>query len=164
MLNHRKLTVLFLIACALAIVIPVSAQQTSTSKTSESEKTLWELERSYWHYVETNDLPAYLNLWNQDFVGWPSVSDVPVRKKNITEWITSQTGKGLVFHPVRFEPAAIQVSGDVAVTYYWETFKWVSKDGRGSERTLRVTHTWRHDGKRWEIIAGMSMPEAEKQK
>jgi ketosteroid isomerase-like protein len=143
----------------LAAFLLVSLQGTAQAQASENEQTLWKLEHAYWDYVQHNDLPAYLGLWHKDFLGWPSVSAAPVHKDHITDWITTQTGKGLTFKSVEFKPAAIQVNGDVAVTCYWITYKWLDKDGNGATRTLRVTHTLLRDGKDWHIIGGMSMPE-----
>lgn len=37
---------------------------------------------------------------------------------HITDWITSQTSKGLSFRTVAFKPAAIQITGNVAATFY----------------------------------------------
>ena len=93
------------------------------------------LERAYWRYVEDNDLAAYSNLWHKDFLGWPSVSSAPVRKNHITDWITSQTAKGLAFKTAEFKPAAIQITGDVVFACYWVTFRWVDKEGRGGQRS-----------------------------
>jgi ketosteroid isomerase-like protein len=143
----------------LAAFLLVSLQGTAQAQASENEQTLWKLEHAYWDYVQHNDLPAYLGLWHKDFLGWPSVSAAPVHKDHITDWITTQTGKGLTFKSVEFKPAAIQVNGDVAVTCYWITYKWLDKDGNGATRTLRVTHTLLRDGKDWHIIGEMSMPE-----
>lgn len=128
---------------------------------SKDEEALWKLERAYWQYVQDNDLSAYSNLWHKDFLGWPSVSAVPVHKNHITDWITAQTSKGLVFKTGEFKPAAIQVTGDVATVYYWITLQWRDKDGRGEARTLRITHAWLKTGNDWQIIGGMSMPEPE---
>ena len=66
---------------------------------------------------------------------------------------------GLVFKTGEFKPAAIQVTGDVAMACYWITFKWLDKDGNGTVRTLRITHAWLKTGNDWQIIGGMSMPE-----
>jgi ketosteroid isomerase-like protein len=129
-----------------------------------TEQTLWNLEHAYWSYVQNNDLPAYADLWHKDFLGWPSVSAAPVRKNHITDWITAQTSKGLAFKTVEFKPAAIQVNGNMAVTFYWITYKWLDRDGNGATHTLRVTHTLLKDGKDWHIIGGMSMPEPNPQK
>src|SRR5579864_9203663 len=115
----------FLSASVLGFLVSLQAQ------TSEDEQTLWKFERAYWNYVQDNDLPGYRSLWNEAFVGWPAVSAAPVHKNHITDWITAQTSKGLAFKTVEFKPAAIRVSGDVAMTFYWITFKWVDKNGEG---------------------------------
>jgi ketosteroid isomerase-like protein len=148
---------LFIFVCLLAIT-----KQTFSSDVSADEQALWALERAYWHYVEKNDLAAYSNLWHEDFLGWPSVSAAPVRKDHITDWITSQTSKGLAFKAGEFKPAALEVTGDVAFACYWITFRWVDKDGKGAAYTLRITHAWFRSGNDWRIIGGMSMPEPEK--
>jgi len=157
--NYRIAIVLPLMACLLVGALVVSSEGTIRSQASENEQTLWNLEHAYWSYVQDNDLPAYLSLWHKDFLGWPSVNPAPVHKDHITDWITSQTSKGLAFKTVEFRPAAIQVTGDVAVTCYWITYKWADKDGNGATHTLRITHTLLSDGKDWRIIGGMSMPE-----
>ena len=130
-----------------------------TRDSRKDEETLWKLEHDYWRYVEANDLAAYSNLWHKDFLGWPSVSAAPVRKDHITDWITSQTSKGLTFKAGEFKPAAAQVTGDMAMVCYWITLKWVDKDGNGPLQTIRITHAWRKTGGEWQIIGGMSMPE-----
>ncbi len=157
--NHRMALVLHVMACLLAGAFSVLSVGTVQSQASENEQTLWNLEHAYWRYVQDNNLGAYLGLWHKGFVGWPSVSAAPVRKDHITDWITSQTRKGLTLKPGEFKPAAIQMTGDVAVTCYWITYKWLDKDGKGAAHTLRITHTWLKDGKDWRITGGMSMPE-----
>jgi ketosteroid isomerase-like protein len=134
------------------------AQQALASNTDD-EQALWRLERAYWQYVEKNDLVAYSNLWHQDFLGWPSVSSTPVRKDHITDWITSQTSKGLTFEQGEFKAAELKVTGDVAFACYWISFTWTDKEGKGASHTLRITHAWVRSGKGWRIIGGMSMPE-----
>ena len=156
-------------ACAFAALVGLlpmahvtfASEAISPTQASKNEETLSNLERAYWRYVQDNDLPAYSNLWHRDFLGWPSVSAAPVRKDHITDWITSQTSKGLVFKTGEFKPAAVQVTGDVATVYYWITFKWLDKDGSGPAHTLRITHAWLKTGSDWQIIGGMSMPEPE---
>ena len=145
---------LSLIVCILA-----ATAQTFAADISADEQTLWHLERAYWQYVEKNDLAAYANLWHQDFLGWPSISPTPVRKDHITDWITSQTSKGLAFRAGGFKPAALKVTGNVAFAAYWINFRWLDKDEKGEAYTLRVTHAWIRTGKTWSIIGGMSMPE-----
>ncbi len=156
-----RLRVLLCWACLLGTAEhPLSSEPTSPSQGSGDERAVWDLEGAYWRYVENNDLAAYSDLWHKDFLGWPSVSSVPVRKDHITDWITSQTSKGLAFKTVDFKPAGIQVTGDVAFACYWVTFRWVDNDGSGASHTLRITHAWLRSGQKdWRIIGGMSMPE-----
>jgi ketosteroid isomerase-like protein len=157
-----RFCVLLFCACLLGTAEHApSSEPTTPSQVSGDEQTLWNLERSYWRYVETNDLAAYSDLWHKDFLGWPSVSSAPVRKDHITDWITSQTTKGLRFKTGDFKPAGLQVTGDVAFACYWITFRWVDKDGNGVPHTLRITHAWVRSGKNWQIVGGMSMPEPE---
>ncbi len=149
---------LFFTVCILAITA-----QTFAADTATDEQRLWARERAYWQYVEKNDLSAYTNLWHENFLGWPSISTAPVRKDHITDWITSQTSKGLAFKAGEFKPAGLKVTGDVAFAAYWITFSWLDKDGKGEAHTLRITHAWIRSGKDWTIIGGMSMPESERQ-
>ena len=125
----------------------------------DSGQAVWKLEHAYWRYVEKNDLSDYLRLWHKDFLGWPSVNATPVRKDHITDWITSQTSKGLTFKTVEFKPAALQVTGNIVVACYWVTYRWINHNGKGPTHTIRATHAWVRDGKEWRIIGGMSMPE-----
>jgi len=160
--NYRMAIVLRVMACLLAGALAVSSEATLQSQASQDEQTLWNLEQTYWHYAQDNDLPAYLGLWHEDFLGWPQSSAAPVRKDHITDWITSQTIKGRALKHVEFKPASIQIKGDVAVVYYWIRFEWLDKAGNGETFSGRIAHTWFKDGKDWRIIGGMSMPEPQK--
>ena len=144
--------------CVLAFLFLLFPLLAIGSPASETERAIWDLEHSYWQYVQDANLTDYQSLWHKDFLGWPSVSDAPVHKDHITDWITSQTVKGLSFRLLEFKPAAIQTNGDLVVVCYWVTNKWVNKDGTGEARTLRIIHTWLKTGNNWQIVGGMSMP------
>jgi ketosteroid isomerase-like protein len=144
---------------SLFCLLAISSQSGTPPEASGDERTLWDLEHAYWQYVENNDLAAYSDLWHEKFLGWPSVSSAPVHKDHITDWITSQTSKGLVFKAGELKPAAIQVTGDVAFVCYWITLAWQDKQGKAVPRTFRITHAWVRSGREWRIIGGMSMPE-----
>jgi hypothetical protein len=117
-----------------------SAELVRSQQMTADEETIWKLERAYWRYVENNDLPAYSDLWHENFLGWPSVSARPVHKDHITDWITSETSKALTIKVDEFKPAAIQVTGDVASACYWITFRWQDKEAR-EPRIPFVSHT-----------------------
>jgi ketosteroid isomerase-like protein len=161
MLLHRLTVMLYVVlGCLLMSGVSRFSTVNVPSRDSKSDQTIWDLEQAYWRYVQENNLSAYQGLWHKDFLGWPTMSSAPVRKDHITDWITSQTSKGLAFKLVEFKPAAIQLTGDVGVVCYWAKYKWVEKDGSGMERTLRVTHSWVKTADSWAIIGGMSMAEA----
>jgi ketosteroid isomerase-like protein len=158
--KYRMMVVMVCLLAGASAISPAQAVQLQAAEqVSNTEQTIWNLEHSYWQYVQDNNLAAYAGLWHKNFVGWPVMSATPVGNEHITDWITSQTSKGLTFKSGEFKPARIQVTGDIAAVYYRITFRWLDKDGQGDAHTLRITHTWVKDGKVWKILAGMSMPE-----
>jgi len=126
---------------------------------ANQETQVWNLEKAYWEYVKTNDLEKYRALWHEDFVGWPLVSSAPVRKDHITDWITSNTSKGVKLQSYSIEQLAIHVTGDVAIDHYRIKAKWANNEG-AEVRTdaFRITHTWIRMHGKWQIIGGMSAP------
>ena len=126
----------------------------------KAEQEIWNLENTYWDDVKANDLEKYRALWHDDFVGWPSVSPEPVRKDHITNWITSNTSKGLKLQSFEIERRAIKVTGDIAIDHYRIKMNWAKADTGDVARTdtTRITHTWIRRGDTWQIIRGMSAP------
>ncbi|MGE5326212.1 MAG: nuclear transport factor 2 family protein [Deltaproteobacteria bacterium] len=149
----------FLILLAGTFTTPLRA---AMPPASEDEQTVWKLERAYWVYVEKDDLSGYQALWHEKFLGWPYSSPAPVRKERITDWITSQTGKGMTFRTIELKPAGMDFTGDIAVACYWVTYQWLGRDGKGPTYSMRITHTWVREGAKWLIIGGMSAPEPAK--
>jgi ketosteroid isomerase-like protein len=123
------------------------------------ETQVWNSEKAYWEYVKTNDLEKYRSLWHEDFIGWPFVSSAPVRKDHITDWITSNTSKGVKLQSYSIEQLAIHVTGDVAIDHYRIKANWANNEG-AEVRTdvFRITHTWIRTHDNWQIIGGMSAP------
>ena len=145
-----SITLLLLVVCTTVL---------AQAGGSKDEQRLWDLEHAYWRYVQDNDLSSYSKLWHERFLGWPSVNAAPVHKDHITDWITAQTSKGLIFKTNELKPASIQVTGDTAIVCYWITFRWLDKEGKGVPQTTRITHAWQKTAEGWRIIGGMSMPE-----
>jgi ketosteroid isomerase-like protein len=150
--------VLAVTACLIAGASAVSRQQNQTQSVND-EQTIWNLEHTYWSYAQDQDLTRYLALWKEDALAWPLSYPAPPRKAHVADWITTQRSKGMTLKIVEIKPAGIQITGSVAVTYYWITYGWVDKDGKGDMHTFRITHTWLNDGKDWHILSGMSAAE-----
>ncbi len=82
------LATLAALTLAAMLATPLRAQESSAKAKAlnMTEQTIWDLEHSYWRYVQNNDLSAYRNLWHDDFLGWPRMSSEPVART------TSPTG------------------------------------------------------------------------
>src|SRR6266550_1760003 len=126
----------------IALFVAVTAAVIAEGSDKEQAQ-IWNLEKAYWEYVKANDLEKYRALWHEDFLGWPFVSSVPVRKDHITDWITSNTSKGVRLQSYSIEQLAIHVTGDVAIDHYRIKATWAASD-ESKVRTdvLRITHTW----------------------
>src|SRR5881396_3223207 len=143
---------------AIRFVVVLAAAGFAQSAAND-EAQIWSLEKAYWEYVKGNDLEKYRALWDEDFLGWPFVSSAPVGKDHITDWITSNTSKGIKLQSHSIEQLAIQVTGDIAMDYYRINATWANSTG-GEVRTdrFRITHTWTRTHGTWQIIGGMSSP------
>jgi ketosteroid isomerase-like protein len=142
----------------IALFIAVSAAAFAEASDNEQAQ-IWDLEKAYWEYVKTNDLEKYRALWHENFLGWPFVSPVPVRKDHITDWITANTSKGIKLQSHSIEQLAIQVTGDLAMDYYRINATWANSTGAEVKTDrLRITHTWTRTHSAWQIIGGMSSP------
>ena len=148
----QRIAFMFFVPLMLMIAALLFGEQ------SKEEDEAWKLESDYWKYVQAADLEKYKQLWHPNFVGWPSVSAVPVRKEKITDWITEHTKNNEHLQWYHIVEAASQKTENVVITHYWITFFWVNKEGSGEPSTARITHTWIKTDTGWQIVGGMSAP------
>ena len=131
------------------------AQEDSAS----DETQVWNLEKAYWEYLKANDLEKYRALWHEDFVGWPFADSAPVRKDQVTDWMTDNTSKGVTLQSHSIEQMAICVTGNVAITHYRIKMNWANREEPDAvTEALRITHTWLRTGITFQIIGGMAAP------
>jgi ketosteroid isomerase-like protein len=145
----------------LFVLILSAAAGSLATGTTKEETQVWDQEKAYWEYVQTNDLEKYRALWHDDFIGWPSVSSEPVHKDQITDWITANTSNGLQLQSYKIEQRAIKVTGNVAIDHYRVTTTWAKNNPEKETKTstTRITHTWiRTKEGAWQILGGMSAP------
>jgi ketosteroid isomerase-like protein len=130
---------------------------------AKDKQNIWNLEKAYWEYVKANDLEKYRALWHEDFVGWPSISAQPVHKDRITDWLTSNSSKGMKLQSYSIEQLALKVTGEIAVDHYRIKMSWSGSEATPARTdTLRIMHTWIRTHETWQIIGGMSAPVNEK--
>ena len=152
MARPSKRALLFF-ALLLTVATSLAQQQ------SPDVEKVWSQEKAYWVFVKANNLDAYRNLWNANFLGWPFVSPEPARKSQITDWITEHTSKGETLKSYELQRLNIQQTADIVTTTYRVRALWVDKNGAGSPQTTRIIHTWiKTPEGNWQIISGMSAP------
>ncbi len=159
MRNLALFVALSMSTCALTAQTVPEVPVPAPTQQSSAERAVWNLEHSYWKYVQALDLTSYKALWHTNFVGWPRSSSAPSRKDHITDWIGQYTSLGLHLRSFDLKPADSQATGDIVVTHYWLTSVWSGKDGDQPPSTSRITHTWIKVGDTWQILGGMSAPE-----
>jgi len=137
----------------LSLLLPVTAAAQSSEQTQEQ---VWQRELQYWKYVGSNDTTGYLTLWHDNFIGYPGTGSL-TRKDKIAGWITEVHSKKDRHYEYRLIRKAVNVFGDVAVTFYDEEDIWKNnKNEIVSKETFKITHTWQKHHNTWLIIGGMS--------
>jgi ketosteroid isomerase-like protein len=124
---------------------------------SPGENAVWQLEEDYWRYVSAGDVESYVELWHDDFVGWPCHELHPAGKGDIGKWVRDvRDNRWKLTYSLK--PLAIQEFGDdVVVVHYAAEYVYDYGDGTRSGAGLwrKFTHTWMRNSDRWQIIGGM---------
>ena len=134
------------------LAFPITAEERSTD-----ENAVWQLEEDYWRYVSTGNVDAYVQLWHDDFVGWPCFAWTPAGKADIGSWVRDIRDNHWKLS-YELKPLAVQDFGhDVVVVHYAAEYVYDYGDGTRSGAGLwrKFTHTWMRVGKGWQIIGGM---------
>ena len=135
--------------------IEVNNGYTGKARDMNVKDTVWKLEENYWSYVKNKDFANYINLWDDDFIGYPSTNIIG-GKANITDWITDlyKSNKGTFsYELVRKEE---NVFDNIVIVLYDATSIWKGSKGEIlSKTTYKLTHTWKKTEIGWRIIGGM---------
>jgi len=145
----------------------VTMDQAGLLHRSPEEDAVWKLEHSCWEFVKALDLSRYRDLWHDDFVAWPHINARPVRKNQVTEWISANSAQGIWLESYSLKRADSQATENLVVVHYWLTSTWTSKskdkNSPATPLTLRIMHAWIKSGESWRIITGTSAPEPQTQ-
>jgi ketosteroid isomerase-like protein len=136
----------------LSFAIPALGQQAL----SGPEQEVWAMEEAYWERVASGDVEAYLDLWDEAFVGWPCTSDAPATKESIGSWVAG-VRDGTYEISYELERHAVRAFGDIAVAYYATPIVYRFADGGvdGEHERWKFIHTWQRQGDTWRILGGM---------
>lgn len=121
------------------------------------EDEAWQMEELYWEYVQNIDTVAYITLWHEDFIGYPSFGDGVSDKSKIASWIPDlHKNPDLTFSYNLYKKASNAIEGIVMVFYDTDYF-WTDKDNKVVRKeTYKFTHTWKKVDGKWLILGGMA--------
>jgi hypothetical protein len=150
-----------LLLCFISLVLGASvvvAQDSASSapkalRMSASEQAVWQQEENYWRLLKADNRQAYLDLWDDRFVGWPLFDSTPIHKDKIIDFMSD-----IKVLDYKLEPLSVRkFRADIVITFYRANVRSASRSGGNeSTRTSRLTHTWMKTEKGWHIIGGMS--------
>ena len=143
--------------CFVVSVAGSSAVAVSAESMSSAEQEVWSGEQRYWDLRAAGKIDEYMNLWLDEFTGWPWSTAQPVGKAGIRAEVTNSLAK---IRPgsltTTLEPLSVRIHGDFAFVYYRVHAMRVDMTGNQIQTIVRIHHTWLHTRAGWKIIAGMS--------
>jgi ketosteroid isomerase-like protein len=132
--------------------LPIS----STGK-AELENEVWQMEESYWEYVQNIDTVTYKTLWHDDFIGYPSFGDGVSNKSKIAIWIPELHQDTSLTFSYKLYKKAVNAIEDVVIVFYDTDEMWTDKAGKAVRKeTYKFTHTWKKQNDNWVILGGMA--------
>lgn len=78
---------------------------------SPAQKEVWGREEAYWNALKSQDKDAYLSLWDDVFLGWPSYAKSPVGKNTLRERPLR------VVDSYTFEQKSVRMFGETVMTF-----------------------------------------------
>jgi ketosteroid isomerase-like protein len=123
---------------------------------SAAQQDVWKEELRYWNLRTAGKLDEHMALWNEDVVAWGSALPKPGTKAEVRDnvaGILRDTRPGS--YTADLEPLVIRLQGDFAFVFYRSHEVRSDLAGNRKESRLRVTHTWWHTSRGWQIVAGM---------
>jgi hypothetical protein len=148
---------------AILLAFGITSTSICTAQLGPDEQAVWEREQAYWRFVDSNDKESYLELWDEEFIGWPRGSGNPTGVDNIADWMvplhadpTTEPRHELKLEAIRAFGESIVVVHYLALRHYLDTDTGRRLPDSDTYVPARFTHTWRKMDGVWRIIAGMS--------
>jgi catechol 2,3-dioxygenase-like lactoylglutathione lyase family enzyme len=126
----------------------------AVTSVKQTQNEVWQMEENYWKYVKEKDIKAYLNLWDENFIGYPS-NNIIGNKEHITDWMTEMYKQPGIFNYTLTRKIE-NVFGDIAIVFYDVSHNFTNdKNEIVKQGTFKIIHTWKKTDKGWLIIGGM---------
>lgn len=116
---------------------------------------IWELEEHYWKYVKEKNIQAYISLWDDNFIGYPS-NNIIGNKAHITDWLTELYKDTSGIYNYKLSRKVENVFDNIVIVLYDVSQTWTDDKGTIVKTSnVKITHTWKQSGNKWLIIGGM---------
>lgn len=120
---------------------------------SATQQEVWEQEQVFWRHLSDGEVDRFMTLWDEQVVDWPSSEGRPVGGSALRSAVEEDaSGSDLRYE---LEPLAINVYGDIGMSFYGVIFRNEKGEATGAGRYI---HVWRKRDEEWKIIGGMSAP------
>ena len=144
-------------AVQFLLLLLIGSSDVVAQNMTAAEREVWAMEQSYQSFWnDLNDLDGYMELWHENYLGWPGGYKNPINKQGIREFFR----RGIIdgWTTTNYENEGVERFGDYAVTYYSISGYRGSGRGKGDGDWWRVTHYWTKEAGKWQIIGGMTAP------
>ncbi len=133
----------------------VEVNSETGAATQSTKNEIWQLEENYWAYVKTKDLKAYISLWDDNFIGYPS-NNIIGNKEHITDWLVELYKEKSGDYNYELTRKVENVFDNIVIVLYDVAQTWTNEKGEIAKRSdIKITHTWKKTDKGWLIIGGM---------
>ncbi len=141
----KKLTFSFFVVLVLLLL----SKSNFAQQWSSEQKDVWAGVEKYWEADASGNAQAFLQYFDESYMGWNNVSPVPMNKSNVGKWIEqgTKTSSNVLY---TLTPLTIWVKGDFAYVHYYyaqiekdkETGKNESSAGSWTDILMKKDGKW----------------------
>ena len=118
---------------------------------SDEQKDVWKGVETYWEVSSKGNADAFLEYFDESYIGWSYNSKVPQNKSNTGKWIKhDMKNNSNVLYTLT--PANIWVKGEFAFVHYFYAQIEKDKDGKEKPTSGQWTDILMKKGNKWVLI------------
>jgi len=133
------------------IILFSLSQVTFGQSWSAEQKEVWSGVEAYWEVSSKGNADAFLEYFDESYIGWSYNAKVPQNKSNTSKWIKhDMLSNSNVLYTLT--PVSIWVKGDFAFVNYFYAQIEKDKDGKEKPTSGHWTDILMKKGNKWVLI------------